>query len=143
MRKKYKLIGTIWDRRKITLSRCPEIITEQELGYCEDYQTEYNLFDMRIIRRKINFSTLLRCRKKDELFKIAMRLKECDEVYLAVDYMPQTFNQIIARFYRKTLLQCFCFVKDTKNELRSALVMREPTAKKLLPYLCDYIPTKQ
>lgn len=139
--KKYQLIGTIWDKKKNKLFRSPEIITEKELGYCEDYQTEYNLFDVHNIRRKINFSALLRCEKEHDRLAVVSHLKACNAVYLVVDFLPRNFNCILWRFYVKTLLQCYSFICNIKEDVCVTLVVNRGTASEKLLYMQRYCKT--
>ncbi|MBQ7516129.1 MAG: hypothetical protein IJS96_07570 [Schwartzia sp.] len=141
MRKRDKLPGDIWDGGKITLSRYPKIITEEKLGYCEDYKVGYNLFDVDGIHRRISLCELLRCEKESDRSVIASRLKECDTTYLAVDYVPRNRNQILWRFYFRILLQCCSFINGIKEGMSMVLVVNG-AAKNLLMSMQQYSPLK-
>lgn len=136
---KYKLFGMFWDGKEIHLSRCPGIKTEAEIGYCEDYKIERNLFDFDVIRRKINFSELLSCEREEDFSNVTARLEWCDTVYLVVDYMPKNIIRIMDKFFFKTLLQAYCFVQSAQKTPLVVMVMDEKKKRRAMPYIEYYL----
>ena len=136
---KYKLLGMFWDGRKNSFPRRPKIKTEDEIGYCEDYRVGRNLFDFDVIRRKIKYSELLRCERREDFSDIANRLQWCDSVYLVADYIPQNISPVMEKFYFKTLLSACEFVRSIKKGLSVVMVMSEKTRRRAVPYFEHYL----
>ena len=122
MKKSYKLLGVIWDQLPITSSN--PCVVEYD-SFIEDYQADFNLFDVETYKRKINISEILEIEKETALQNIIKKLSRCDEVYILLDYIPQYSYNAVNEFYQKRIIQIFSYFTKVLHNSKVFFMVKE------------------
>lgn len=139
MSERYKLLGAFWDGKPSVLAAMPQFFTEDEIGYCEDYVTEFNLFDTPYMQRKIRFSEILEEISYCEFEAIMDKVKGCDKIFLQIDYLPYNLSPIVAKFFVKRLIQVYNVIVELNARAEVSIVAAADISSKIIPYMSEYV----
>jgi|GEM_PF-1695962 len=148
MNKNYKLLGVIWDHRPVSdkILDTDVIKDEKELPYVydsvgiQDYKKKRNLFDLRIYRRKVNLSEILQKESITDVDEIIYSLRNCDEVYLHIDYIPKCESRTVRVFFLKRLNQIYAYIREKLRKEIQLFILVDDPENKLLE--CHYSETR-
>ena len=143
MGSQYKLLGEFWDGKDSGITDMPRFITEKELGYCEDYVIMDNLFDIPMKQRKIKLSIILQLLSINEFVCMMDKVRKCNKIFIQLDYIPQNFVPIVARFFVKRLLQIYMLVRRYNPRAEVGFVTSDERWKKIKPYIEMHIRDKE
>lgn len=105
MKSSYKLFGTLWDQ--IPEIENPLVIVKEKFPCVNNYNVEYNLFDVDSYERKISLKEILTCESDLTFKKIIEKLKSCKVIYIILDYEPQYKTKVITTFLKKRTRQIY------------------------------------
>ena len=137
--KRYKLLGAFWDRQPSNLVKLPNFYTEDEMGYCEDYDIEYNLFDTVCMQRKIKFSEILKLINYSDFEAIMNQVVDCNRLFIQIDYLPTNFVPIVARFVTTRLIQVYLLVIKYNKQAEVGIMAMDDVRSKIIPYMMEHI----
>ncbi len=107
MKSTYKLLGLEWDHAPLP-QECPAFEAEKKV---QNWNVDRNLFDLQIHERQLLISELLSAEKKEAVRYIVEHVKDCDAVFIKLDYEPASDAEAVTKFYVLRLLQIFEFVR--------------------------------
>ena len=139
MKKSYTLLGTFLDGKDSLIVQMPVCQSENEVGYCEDYHRERNLFDVNTVRRSIRFSEILRLKDEAEFSQTMRALLWCNKIFVLVDIVPKAPSSIVTDFFIKRLVQSYLMVKKSNTQADVSLSVRDCLYAKLRTLLEDYV----
>ena len=117
MKRTYKLLGVEWDHEPLP-SSCPVFTKE---GDAPNWREERTIFDIAEYCREICISELLSLKKKD-IARIIEKIRECDRVYIVLDYEPGTEGEIAMAFYVLRFLQIFGYLQRQLPETKMQVI---------------------
>ena len=107
MKRTYKLLGLEWDHAPLP-QECPAFSTEKEV---QNWNVDRDLFDLQIYERQLLISELMSAEKKNMVRHMLEYVKDCDSVFIKLDYEPASEAEAVIKFYVLRLLQIFEFVR--------------------------------
>ncbi|MCR5587285.1 MAG: hypothetical protein K6F77_07125 [Lachnospiraceae bacterium] len=119
----YKLLGVEWDHAPLPLNF--PIFTENRM--IESYTADRNLFDLVKYERRVNISEIFSS-SPDKLKTMSDAVKECDAVYINIDYEPFSHAKDIRSFYYLRVLQAIAYFENSLNN-KTIMVMGSELAK--------------
>ena len=125
MKKSYKLLGVEWDHYKLPY-KLPIFIEKRNVA---DYSLDYNLFDLEQYERCVNISEVLSS-TPDLLMEVIDKIKNCDCIYINIDYEPVNTSRDVISFYYLRVIQAIAFF-ETNLEENKIVVMSSQQAKKM------------
>ncbi|MBR4696590.1 MAG: hypothetical protein IKO94_10975, partial [Selenomonadaceae bacterium] len=133
------LLGVYLDGKNSQIIKPPTCQLETSIVFCEDYRTEFNLFDFDKVQRYIRLSEMLRFKDENE-FDDAMRIMSwCDEVFILIDIYPQASSKIVMDFFIKRLIQVYLMVKKSNVQSNVSLLVQDCLYEKLRELLEYYV----
>ena len=124
MKSTYKLLGVEWDHSPLPLI-CPDFIEYKSI---EPYSAERNVFDMVKYERRIDISEILSS-SSDNLEAIVNAVKECDSIYINIDYEPYSKSIDVHSFYYLRVLQVIAYFENNLDN-NTILVMGSEVARR-------------
>ena len=107
MKNTYKLLGVEWDHDLIP-KEMPLFVNKKKV---ENYAVERNLFDLEVYERCIDITTLF-TDTKENIKGFIDEMRECDVVYINVDYEPFSRADDVISFFCLRVLQAIAFVES-------------------------------
>jgi len=120
MKNSYKLLGLVWDRKSDpgclprTTSFDPFLV---DAGY------PMTLFDLHGIKRKISITRLFSVESEEGLSSVVKDLRECDEVYVWLDFMPCLAGAVMQEFYWHRVRQACYWLKNSLPNTKIRLML--------------------
>ena len=112
MKSTYKLLGVKWDHYPLP-KNLPTFVENKEV---EHYLIDRNLFDLERYERRVNLTEILS--KDDNLpYDVAENVRECDCVYLKLDYEPTSPAREVKDFYSLRVLQIIAFFQNNLEKV--------------------------
>ena len=131
MKSTYKLLGVQWDHGSLP-EQYPEIIGDLIVP---DWNEERNLFDLSCYVRQIPYTELMAAKDIEGVGLIIDHVRDCDKVYINVDYEPLNNSDIIIEFYALRLLQIYEYVNQQLGSVPVGLISSERIAKRCYQFL--------
>lgn len=123
MNSTYKLLGVEWDHRPLP-QNCPTFTENKPI---EPYSTDRNLFDLFKYERRVDISEILSS-KADKLKTIIDTVKECDSIYINIDYEPYSQSIDVRSYYYLRVLQAIAYFENNLDD-KTVFVMGTESAK--------------
>lgn len=123
MNSTYKLLGVEWDHGTLP-RKMPTFSVNKTI---EPYTTERNLFDLVNYERRIDISDVFSS-SADGLKMMVEDVKECDAVYINIDYEPVSRAIDVRSYYYLRVLQAIAYFEDNLNN-KPIMVMGSVLAK--------------
>ena len=117
MNSTYKLLGVEWDHEPLP-KKLP-VFTRSKM--IESYTTDRNLFDLVRYERRIDISDVF-SGSVDKLKAMIDDVKECDVIYINIDYEPASQSIDVLSFYYLRVLQTIAYFENNLND-KTILVM--------------------
>lgn len=140
MKTSYLLLGMPWDGMPVPEKGVAHLPFDQTIA---EAGRDDCLFDLASRKRFIRISSLLSCNSMAEVEAIIVSLRQCDGVYILLDFLPESVNSTIVAFYRLRCLQVIRFVSDSLPRadvafMESPEALRLKRAKRLtIPWLIN------
>lgn len=112
MKSTYKLLGVEWDHHPLP-RYLPNFVDDKII---EHYSTEQNIFDIEKYERRIDISEVL---SGNSLlpYNIRDKVKNCDSVYIRIDYEPEETSVDVIEFFYLRVLQVVAFFEKNLEDV--------------------------
>lgn len=127
MKSTYKLLGVEWDHHPLP-RYLPTFVDDRII---EHYSTERNLFDLKKYERRIDISEVF---SGNSLlpYNILNEVKNCDSVYVRIDYEPEATSVDVLEFFYLRVLQVVAFFENNLEDVSVFVI----ASRKAQEYCC-------
>lgn len=126
MKSTYKLLGVKWDHYPLP-KNLPTFVENKEV---EHYLIDRNLFDLELYERSVNISEVFS--KDDSLpYSIVENVRDCDCVYLKLNYEPTVTARDVNGFYCLRVLQVIAFFENNLGKIPLVVIASTQMEEKL------------
>lgn len=122
MKSTYRLLSIHLDRMPMP-ERIPDLVDLAKLDHIQAVSVEYNLFDLKGIRRYVKGSELLSSSGSQGIVNILDRIPWCESLYIMLDYTSR--GAAAVALYVRRVLQAVRMLQDRFPQIEIALASEQ------------------